>query len=205
MTFLPRRIALAALLSAPMLASLTLPAAAQTPTRLRGTLEYVGKDRVRMIKNGGGQVELALTAKTGVATVAVASLTDVARGSYIGTAAVPGKGGVLVALEVHIFAEAMRGLGDGHRPFDLEPESTMTNGTVGDVAATDGTTLTVTYKGGEQKIMVPPGVPVVSISPGGWDLVAPGTHVIIFADKAEDGTQTAARILVGAGSIVPPM
>jgi hypothetical protein len=112
----------------------------------------------------------------------------------------------MVAVEVHVFPESMRGSGEGHRPFDLGPKSTMTNGTVGqEVVGNAGQTLTVRYKGGNKDILVPPGAPVVTISPGDRTLLVTGAHIIAFTQKAADGTATAGNVLVGKDGLVPPM
>jgi hypothetical protein len=110
-----------------------------------------------------------------------------------------------MALEIHIFPESMRGSGEGHRPFDLQPESTMTNGTVGDVTVANGRTLTVGYKGGQQTVIVPPDTPIVGFEPGDRALLAAGAHAILFGTKQADGSFTAARVLVGKDGLVPPM
>ena len=180
-------------------------AAAAQPARLRGTVDALTGDTLALTTRTGDKASIALTGKTGISAVVPFALADIKPGSYVGAAAVPGKGGVLVALEVHVFPEAMRGTGDGHRPFDLQPESTMTNGTVGDVAAASGTTLTVTYQGGQQTIQVPDGTPIVTMAAGGRDLLVPGAHVIVFADKAADGSLTALRVLAGKDGLTPPM
>jgi hypothetical protein len=99
----------------------------------------------------------------------------------------------------------MRGAGEGHRPWDLAPQSTMTNGTVGDVKVTDGPTLTLSYKGGEQKVYAPPNTPVVTYQPGSRDLLKPGAHVFVTATEGSDETLTATRIGVGKDGLVPPM
>ena len=158
-----------------------------------------------VLARAGEKLPVALSGKTAVSAVVPFNLSDIKPGSFIGTAAVPGKGGTLVALEVHVFPEAMRGLGEGHRPFDLQPESTMTNGTVGDVTASNGETLTVTYKGGQQTVMVPEGTPIVTLAPGERSMLVPGAHIIVFGDKAADGAITALRILAGKDGLVPPM
>lgn len=195
----------ARLLLAAALLCLSHPVWAQTAERLRGTVETAGPDALSLATRDGRHVTVKLTAQTGYTEVLPSSLSDIKPGSYIGTAAVPGKGGVLVALEVHVFPEAMRGLGDGHRPFDLQPESTMTNGTVGDVTASNGETLTVTYNGGKQTVIVPPDAPIVTMAPGDAGLLAPGAHAIVFATRAADGSYTAGRILAGRNGLVPPM
>jgi Domain of unknown function (DUF5666) len=192
------------LLTAAVLCGIASAASAQ-PMRIRGTVQSLTGDSLVLVPNAGGTLAVVLTDKTGVSAVMPSSLGDIKPGSYVGTAAMPGKGGTLVALEVHVFPEAMRGAGDGHRPFDLQPESTMTNGTVGDVTASTGTTLTMTYKGGQQTVQVPDGTPIVTFAPGGRELLAPGAHVIVFADKGADGKLTAARVLAGKDGLVPPM
>lgn len=141
-----------------------------------------------------------------VTAVVPAKLSDVTPGSFIGAAADPQPDGTLVAKEIHTFPEAMRGSGEGHRAFDLGPQSTMTNGTVGnEVKGADGDRLTVAYKGGEKSIVVPPSAPVVMFAPGDRAMLAPGASVIVQAQKAENGGLTAERVTVGRDGLVPPM
>ena len=132
-------------------------------------------------------------------------LEDIKPGSFIGSAAMPQADGTQRALEVHVFPESMRGTGEGHRPFDLQPQSTMTNGTVGDLVGSKGRTLTVKYKGGEKTVIVPDDVPIVSIEPGTRALLTPGAHVIVFASKGADGSMTAISVNVGENGLTPPM
>ena len=117
----------------------------------------------------------------------------------------PQPDGTQRALEIHVFPESMRGTGEGHRPFDLQPQSTMTNGTVGSVTGTIGRTLTVTYQGGEKTIVVPPDTPIVAFEPGTRAMLAAGAHIILIGTRAEDGVITATRILVGKDGLIPPM
>ena len=110
------------------------------------------------------------------------------------------------ALEVLVFPEAMRGAGEGHYPWDLKPQSMMTNATVATVAqASDGQTLKLDYKGGTQTIHVKPGTPVVTFAPGQQSDARPGAKVFIGAMKAADGTLTASRLNVGKDGMMPPM
>jgi hypothetical protein len=99
----------------------------------------------------------------------------------------------------------MRGTGEGHRPFDLQPSSTMTNGTVGSVTGSVGRTLTVTYADGAKTIVVPPDTPVVTYEPGSRALLVPGAHVIVMGFEAAEGQLSATRISVGKDGLVPPM
>ena len=144
------------------------------------------------------------------ARVEAAKLSDIGAGSYVGATAVKQPDGTLKALEVHIFPESSRGTGEGHRPWDLQPGSTMTNANVDKIEAfavekVQGQLLTLKYKDGEQKIFVPPGTPIVKNVAGDRSLLKPGTGVYIAAVRSEDGTITATRITAGIGGIMPPM
>jgi hypothetical protein len=114
-------------------------------------------------------------------------------------------GGKMEALEVTIFPPEMRGTGDGFRPWDAGPQSTMTNGVVGSVSGTNGRTMVVAYKGGEKTIDVPPETPVVKLAAGSRALLVPGAHITVFAAKAADGTLAARFVLVGLNGLVPPV
>jgi len=181
-------------------------AAAQQPQtmRIRGTIEKVDGNTVVVKPANGADVTLTLTANAVIVGVVKASLADIKAGSFVGSAAMPQADGSQKALEVHIFAESQRGTGEGHRPFTI-PNSTMTNGTVGDmVTATDGGTLTVKYKEGEKKIVVPPGVPIVRYEVGDRSELKPGVHITALnAVKKQDGSIEAPRLNVGRDGLVP--
>ena len=178
--------------------------AQQQVVRVKGT---VGKldGNVLAVKSGDGkEVHVTLTKDVQVIAVEKASLADIKPGTYLGSAAMPQPDGSQKALEVHIFMESQRGTSEGHRPFRL-PNSTMTNGTVGDtVTNVSGQVLTVKYKGGEKKIVVPPGVPIMKYATGDKAELKPGAAITILrAVKKPDGTLEAARVNVGRGGVVP--
>ncbi len=185
----------------------THAALAQAPqaVRVRATIDAVAAGSLSLTTRTGDKVTVTFAADTPVNAVSPTKLEDIKPGSFIGTAAMPQPDGTQRALEVHVFPEAMRGTGEGYRPFDLQPQSTMTNGTVGDVTGTVGRTLKVSYKGGEQTIVVPPDAPVVMFEPGSAALLVPKAHVIVFANQAADGKLSATRIIVGKDGLVPPM
>jgi hypothetical protein len=182
-------------------------ALAQAPqaVRIRATINAVDAKSLSLTTRTGDKVTVALAPDTAVTALVPIKLEDIKPGSFIGSAAMPQANGTQRALEVHGFAESMRGTGEGHRPFDLQPQSTMTNGTVGSVTGSVGRTLTVSYKGGEKTIVVPPDTPVVTYEPGSLALLVPNAHVIIFGTQAGDGKLTANRIAVGKNGLVPPM
>jgi hypothetical protein len=187
-----------------------LPAAAQTqPLAVaRATIESVSPDGGRlMARSRSGQDQtIRLSDKTTVTLVLPATLADVKPGAFIGVAALPGDNGALKAMEVHVFPEAMRGMGEGHRPFDLAPNSTMTNGAVAArVDGVDGANLTVTYNGGQQTIAVDPKTPIVTFSPGALGDLKAGAAFVARGSRADDGTIDAVRILVGKDGLVPPL
>ena len=172
--------------------------------RVRGTIEKVDGNTVVVKSVDKSEVTLTLTAKALIVGVVKATLADIKPGSFVGSAAMPQADGSQKALEVHIFAESQRGTGEGHRPFTI-PNSTMTNGTVGDmVTATDGGTLTVKYKDGEKKIVVPPGIPIVRYEISDRSELKPGVHITALnAVKKQDGSIEAPRLNVGRDGVVP--
>jgi len=178
-------------------------ATAQT-VRVRGTIEKADGNVLTLKSSDGAELKLTLTENATIVAVVKASMADIKEGTFLGSAAMPQPDGSQKALEVHIFAESQRGTGEGHRPFSV-PNSTMTNGTVGDmVTASDGQSLTVKYKGGEKKIVVPPGVPIVRYEIGERSELKPGARVTVTsAVKKPDGTLEAARINVGRDGVVP--
>jgi hypothetical protein len=172
---------------------------------VRGAITAMEGDAMHVKVNSGEEVIVHLTPATQVRAVTLAKIDEIKPGSYIGSAAMPNADGSLTALEVHVFPPAMAGTGDGHRAFDLKEGSSMTNGTVGDLVVSNGRTLTVKYKGGEQKILVPEDVPIVNLEPGDRSLLKPGVKVVLFASQGADGKITAQAISAGKDGVTPPM
>ncbi len=189
-------VGLAAVLAAPMAWSQDAP-----PVRVRGTIERI-ESPVFVVKSRDG-AELKIVLAENAVAVGVVKATR----SFVGIAAMPQPDGTQRALEVLIFPEAMRGTGEGHYPWDLQPKSTMTNANVEQVVTgVDGQTLTVKYKDGEKKIIVPPDVPIVTFAPGDKADLKPGTKIFIGASKKlPDGTLQAARVNYGKDGLTPPM
>ncbi|RQO53809.1 hypothetical protein DBV14_13615 [Variovorax sp. KBW07] len=184
-------------------------AQASESVRIRGTLVRVDAHTLVVQDRGGEVVSLARPADMAVSEVYRIRLSDIRQGSFIGTAAMPQADGTQKALEVVVFPEAARGTGEGHRPWDLLPQSTMTNATVADLAAAPksvrgGQQLRLTYKGGEQTVIVPPDVPVVTFRPGTEALLVPGAKVLVNAQE-KNGTPTALRVTAGRNGFAPPM
>src|SRR5215468_2083191 len=198
------------LLSVPIIAGLLLAAplvsAQEAPVRVRGTIEKVEGDTYVVKARDGSELKLKLAANAAVVALVPATAADIKQGSYIGVAGMPQADGSQKALEVHIFPEAMRGVGDGHRGWDLQPSSTMTNGNVETAAsAGDGQSLTLKYKDGEKKVSIPSGTPIVLYVPGEVAELKPGAKIFVSAaNKQPDGTLQAARVNVGRGA-APPM
>jgi hypothetical protein len=124
---------------------------------------------------------------------------------YLGTTATKQPDGNFLASEVHVFSEDQRGTGEGHRPLGSAPESgaTMTNANVErveDVAVKDikGRLMSLKYKDGEVKVLVPPDIPVVKRVLGDRSLLKAGTEVSLQASRSADGTLSATQITVRA-------
>lgn len=197
-------------LTATLLAGAALPALAQstptgTPTRIRGTVEALDGSTLVVKSREGETLRIALAPGYAVSAVIPAELSAIKPGAYIGTAAV-GPKDKLRALEVLIFPEAMRGAGEGHYPWDLAPESTMTNAAIeAEAAGADGRQLTLVAKGERLVVTVPPDAPVVTFEPGTPAMLTPGAKVFIGAQRAADGALSAARVAVGKDGLTPPM
>jgi len=184
-----------------------LPAWAQQPAtmRVRGTIEKLDGNVLVVKSREGADLNVTLTDNVQVVGVEKAALSDITAGSYIGSAAMPQPDGSQKALEIHIFPESMRGTGEGHRPYAPVPQSTMTNGTVGNaVTSVEGHAVNIKYRDGEKKIVVPPDVPIVRYVIGTKADLKPGAHfTIISATKKPDGTLETARVNVGRDGVVP--
>jgi hypothetical protein len=172
---------------------------------VRGEITGVSPDILKVHANSGDNVVINLTRDTKVRAVTLANIEDIKPGSYIGSAAIPQEDGTLKALEVHVFPPELAGSGDGHRPFDLVKGSSMTNGSVGDLVVSSGRVLTVNYKGGQQKILVPEDVPIVNLVPADRSLLKVGVKIVTFVTQGADGMLTAQSISAGKDGVTPPM
>jgi hypothetical protein len=179
----------------------------QDTVRVRGTIDRV-EGPVYIVKSrDGNELKVSLADNGGVTAVVRASLSDIKKGSFVGVASMPQADGGQRALEVLIFPEAMRGVGEGHYPWDLRPQSMMTNGNV-DQTVTDvnGQTLTLKYKDGEKKVTVPPDTPIVAFAPGDKGDLKSGVKIFIVAAKKQaDGSLQTPRIAYGKDGLTPPM
>jgi len=183
----------------------TLAQSAGSPVRLRGTIDDVSGDTIRLTLHDGTTASARLSPNVRIVWLTEAQLSDIKLGSYVGTAAVPLADGRLKALEMQVFPESMRGVGEGTRDWDLGPGSSMTNGTVGSLVADEGRTITIAYKGGEKKVLVPDDVPVVTYEPADRTAFAAGAHVLVNGVRTADGSIVASSVSVGKDGLVPPM
>ena len=184
-------------------------AAAQEPqpVRVRGTIESVDGPMLSVKGRDGSALKVKLADNVRLLTVNKMSVADVKPGAFVGITAMPLSDGTQKVVEVHIFPEAMRGTGEGHRPWDLMPNSTMTNANIEtSVASADGQQLVLKYKDGEKKFIMPPNVEVVMFAPATMADVKPGEKIFVVAGKKQaDGTIEAPSMVVGHGGVNPPM
>ena len=209
------------------LACLSASASGQTATqRIRGEVERLNGNELTLRSDSGQRIAVRLSDTISITTRAPSRLDAIAPGTFIGTTAVPQGDGTLTAVEVHVFPEAMRGMGEGHRPMDREPgstmtnatvtsvtpsaksssRSTMTNATVANIASASGTRrVTLKYKDGEKTVVIADSVPVTMMGQGDKSALVPGAHVAITASKQLDGQLVADRITVGKDGYIPPL
>ena len=180
------------------------------PVRVRGEIEKIDGNTLTVKARDGSTLTIVMADTVRVMNFVKASLADIKPNSYIGVTAMPQPDGSQKAIAIHIFLEAQRGTGEGHRPWDLRPGSTMTNAAVETTAGSvDGQVLTVKYKSGdktdEKKVIVPPDAAIVTYAPADKSELKAGAQIIIFgAQKQADGTLQTQAVNVGRG-LAPPM
>lgn len=207
----PVRRLLAASAVATLVVATIAPALAQAPpanaVRVRGTIVSLDGSVLDVKSRDGSDVKVMLKDGWKVGTVTKASLAEIKAGDFVGVAAAPKADGSSGALEVLVFPAGMAGTGEGHYPWDLQPNSTMTNATVTNaVTAVDGRNLTLSYSGGNEKaVSVPENTPVVTFGPAEKSDLVAGATVFIPAQKQADNSLEAAFVVVGKNGVVPPM
>ncbi len=175
------------------------------PQHVRGTLESVdGQTLSVKTARGTNSIKLADDAK--VFLVSPADLGAIKDGKFVGVTSVE-KAGKRVAVEVHVFDESLRGLGEGHYPWDLgSGPNMMTNANIAQVQSVgEDRVLKLDYKGGTQNIAVPPDATIVEFTPATLDQLKPSSKVFVLAKKQEDGSLVAPAIVVGKDGMKPPM
>jgi hypothetical protein len=199
------------LLTGALVALLVLPAVAQnppdsTPTRIRGTVAKLEGQALTVKSRDGQELTIALAPNVTVTYLVKKSLAEIKAGDFVATTSAKGTDGKNHSVELRIFPEAMRGLGEGQYAWDLMPDSLMTNATVTGIAgAPQGQTLKVTYKGGESELVVGPDTPIFGYGSGDTSLLKPGAAIFIVAQKKPDGSLSAARVTAEKDGVKPPM
>ncbi|MDB5654604.1 MAG: hypothetical protein JWQ94_2217 [Tardiphaga sp.] len=189
-----------------LLAGFNAAAIAADVVRVRGVVETSDGSKVTVKTREGATTAIALATSAKVMAVAKASIDDVKPGDFVGIASLPKSKGGDGAVEVLIFPAAMKGTGEGSYPWDLKPNSSMTNATVSNaVKEVDGHEITVKVNGKDKKISVADGTTVVTLAPATAADLKPGAAVFVPTERGADGTLTAGFVIVGANGIVPPM
>ena len=194
-----------------LIALLALSAAAQnppqgTPTRIRGTVEKLDGQALTVKSREGQELTITLAPNVTVAYLVKKSLGDIKAGDFVATTSSKGTDGKNHSVELRIFPDAMRGLGEGQYAWDLMPDSLMTNATVaGITGAPQGQTLKVTYKGSESEIVVGPDTPIFGYGTGDTSLLKPGAAIFIVALKNPEGSLSASRVTAEKDGGKPPM
>jgi hypothetical protein len=199
------------ILTGALIVLLAIPAAAQQspegpPTRIRGTVEKLDGQALTVKTSEGQQVKVTVPPNQSVAYLVKKNLADIKSGDFVATTSMKGTDGKNHSVELRIFPESMRGLGEGQYAWDLMPDSLMTNATVTGIAgAPQGQDLKVTYKGGESEIVVGPNTPIFGYGFGDTSLLKPGAAVFIVAVKKPDGTLSPVHVAAEKDGIKPSM
>jgi hypothetical protein len=174
--------------------------------RVRGTVIGLDGQTLNVKTREGDTAKVTLADGWAVSGMVKASLADIKPGDFVGIASLPRSAGGDGALEVLIFPAAMKGTNEDSYGWDLKPNSTMTNGTVANaVKGVDGHEMTVTYNGGEKKITVPDGAPIVTFGPATPADLTPGKAVFVPGEKNAAGIISTKRVVVEMNGVAPPM
>jgi hypothetical protein len=181
------------------------PPAAQ-PVRLAGTIDKVDGDTITVAAKDGSTATVSLAANAAIYGVEKRTLADIKPGDFVASGGVKGADGKIHAVEVRIFPAALRGTGEGQRPWSVKPEGIMTNATVGTVTQSpEGGVIHVTYNGGDSEYIIGADVPILAYVVADRSLLKPGAAVLIFAQKQSDGALTTSRVTVEKDGVKPPM
>jgi hypothetical protein len=206
---MPRFASVLATLALTVAVSATAFAQATDAVRIRGTITSFDAG-VLTIQGAASAYKVMLPDNVRLQWITKSDLSKIGPNTYVGTVASAQPDGSLRATEVQIFPEALRGVGEGSRPWDTLPNSSMTNATVTTIAPekignVDGLTMTVSYKGTDRKVFVPENVPVITYLPADKAALTAGSHVIVNATKGADGMLTTTTVQVGKDGLTPPM
>jgi hypothetical protein len=203
----PTRLSLIALVLAASVAISISASAEDAPARVRGTLQKMDGNNLTIAMKSGEEANVPLKDGAPVIAVTKGAMSDIKSNTFVGITAMPQPDGTQKAVEVHVFEESLRGTGEGHYPWDLMPNSTMTNGAVAQqVEKVEGNTLQVKYKDGEKTIVVPKDAEVVNLVAGSKADLKTGAHVFIPRwEKQGYGSWQAAVVVVGRDGITAPM
>jgi hypothetical protein len=185
---------------------LTVAVQAQSPpTRIRGEVEKAEGDTLMVKTVDGASAKIALASGYSVGGVVKATAADIKKGGFVGVGARPQPDGSLLAVQVFIFPEAMRGTGEGHRPWGVLPDSTMTNATVSEtVSRVDGANVMLAYPGGEQKVTITPDANIIMAAPAEMSELVAGAQVAMTATRQADGSFSASRVTIAkSGARLP--
>ena len=203
MTRLPVLAGIVALLALPVLAQ---PASSTRPVRIAGIVERLEGNALTINTKDGQRVGVTLSDDAAVYGIEKRTVADIKTGDFLASGGIRDPDGEIHAVEVRIFPEALRGRGEGQRPWDREPDGIMTNATVGTVTQTPkGGVIHVTYKDGESDYIVGPDIPILAYVAADRDLLKLGTSVVLSAQKSADGTLTARRVTAEKSGVKPPM
>jgi hypothetical protein len=197
---------LLALCAAASLLTLTSAFAEAPVSRVRGMIESINGDLLIVKKNDGHNITMKMTPNAAVTGVERIALSDIAPGAYVGVTSVADAQGNQKATEIHLFPDSLRGAGEGTRPWDTVPNSSMTNGGLDKmVEGNDGRMLTVKYRGGEKQVVVTPETAVVKLVPGKRSDLQEGARIVAATARTADGVLETSRVSVGLNGLTPPM
>jgi len=182
-------------------------ASAQSPLiRVRATITALDGNVLSVKTREGEAIQINLPDNLSVAGTKNITLADIKPGDFVGSTTVANAKGEMVAMEVHLFTPAQRGVvREGHFDWDLAPGSQMTNATLNNapVQTSGGREISLQYKEGAKKIIVPEGIPIFTTVSGDRSLLVPGATIFTAVQQGADGKLSTARIQVSKDGARP--
>ena len=195
-----------AVLASATVASTYLSAQQSQASRVRGVVEKIEGKTLFVASREGKSVQIQIGDKADVIGLEKITLADVPSNAFVGVAAAPSDGGPEQAISIHVFPEKSRGFNEGSRPYDVRPNSSMTNGAFAErVKGIDRDVLTIKYRGGEKTVVVTPASSIVRFEPGDLAEVNPGASIVATIAERPNGSKEALRIVVGRRGLIPAL
>ncbi len=196
-----------------LLAATASASAQEEPDHIRGEITSVGNPSIVVTTEDGKEVRLVIPDEVTVIALDKGSFTKVDFGIYVGSVAIKldeyspivrdSLSWLHRGYELRIIDEQLRGIALGHKRWTLTDVSIMAHGWVDDI---EGRILSIKYGPTEEEetdVEIPRGTDILTMSLGDKNLIRPGVHIFVGAQKKDEGDYVAQFIFAGRNGVIP--